>query len=139
MREASATAYRQRPRRTTTLPNENRTRCRPARHPHNAGRNNHVTTTTPAGVKGDVKNLALAPRGQARIEWAAKEMPVLGLIGERFAKTQPLKGIRVSACLHVTTETANLMITLKAGGADIVLCASNPLSTQDDVAAALLA
>jgi adenosylhomocysteinase len=97
----------------------------------------HVTTVTPR-VGNDVKDLALAPRGKARIEWAAKDMPVLGLIRERFAQEQPLKGLRVSACLHVTTETANLMKTLKAAGADIVLCASNPLSTQDDVAASLV-
>ena len=90
------------------------------------------------GVAGDVKDLSLAPRGKARIAWAAKDMPVLALIRERFAREQPLKGIRISACLHVTTETANLAITLKAAGADLVLCASNPLSTQDDVAASLL-
>ncbi len=87
---------------------------------------------------GDVRDVALAPRGKDRIEWAAKEMPVLRLIRERFAKDLPLKGIRMSGCLHITTETANLAITLKAGGADLVLCASNPLSTQDDVAAALV-
>jgi adenosylhomocysteinase len=80
----------------------------------------------------------LASRGKDRIEWAAKDMPVLRLIRERFAKDLPLKGIRMSGCLHITTETANLAITLKAGGADLVLCASNPLSTQDDVAAALV-
>jgi len=94
--------------------------------------------TTPINVSGDVKDRSLAPRGKQRIEWAAKEMPVLRLIREQFAKTQPLKGIKISACLHVTTETANLAITLKAGGADLVLCASNPLSTQDDVAASLI-
>lgn len=88
--------------------------------------------------RGDVKDIALAPRGKDRIEWAAKEMPVLRLIRERFAKDMPLKGIRMSGCLHITTETANLAITLKAGGADLMLCASNPLSTQDDVAAALV-
>ncbi len=93
---------------------------------------------TPSGVAGDVKDLSLAPRGKARIAWAANDMPVLALIRERFAQTQPLKGVRISACLHVTTETANLAITLKAGGADLVLCASNPLSTQDDVAASLI-
>ncbi|GCE27914.1 adenosylhomocysteinase [Dictyobacter alpinus] len=93
-----------------------------------------MTTST----RGDVKDLSLAPRGKDRIEWAAKEMPVLRLIRERFAKEQPLKGLRMSGCLHITTETANLAITLKAGGADLVLCASNPLSTQDDVAAALV-
>jgi adenosylhomocysteinase len=87
---------------------------------------------------GDVRDIALAPRGKDRIEWAAKEMPVLRLIRERFAKDLPLKGIRMAGCLHITTETANLAITLKAGGADLVLCASNPLSTQDDVAAALV-
>src|SRR6266516_1133972 len=89
-------------------------------------------------VHGDVKDKSLAPRGKERIEWAAKEMPVLRLIRERFAKDTPLKGVRMSGCLHITTETANLAITLKAGGADLVLCASNPLSTQDDVAAALV-
>jgi adenosylhomocysteinase len=94
--------------------------------------------TTVSGVKGDVKDLALADRGKSRIEWAARDMPVLRLIRERFEREQPLKGVRVSACLHVTTETANLAITLKAGGADLVLCASNPLSTQDDVAASLI-
>jgi adenosylhomocysteinase len=89
-------------------------------------------------IRGDVRDLSLAPRGKDRIEWAAKEMPVLRSIRERFAKEQPLKGVRMSGCLHITTETANLAITLKAGGADLVLCASNPLSTQDDVAAALV-
>ncbi len=86
----------------------------------------------------DVKNLRLAEGGRYRIEWAELEMPVLRLIRDRFAKEQPLKGIRISACLHVTTETANLMHTLQLGGADVVLCASNPLSTQDDVAASLV-
>ena len=84
----------------------------------------------------DVKDLGLADAGQRRIEWAEQEMPVLRLIRERFEREKPLAGIRVAACLHVTTETANLMRTLKAGGADVRLCASNPLSTQDDVAAA---
>jgi adenosylhomocysteinase len=93
-----------------------------------------MTTST----KGDVKDISLTARGKDRIEWAAKEMPVLRLIRERFSKDQPLKGVRMSGCLHITTETANLAITLKAGGADLVLCASNPLSTQDDVAAALI-
>src|SRR2546430_5022859 len=87
---------------------------------------------------GDVKDTSLAPRGKDRIEWAAKDMPVLRLIRERFAKEKPLKGIRMSGCLHITTETANLAITLQAGGADLVLCASNPLSTQNEVAAALV-
>jgi len=89
--------------------------------------------------KYDVKDLSLAEGGRLRMEWAAREMPVLASISERFKKEKPLKGLRVSACLHVTTETANLMTTLQAGGADIVLTASNPLSTQDDVAAALIA
>ena len=87
----------------------------------------------------DVKDASLAEGGRRRIDWAEREMPVLRLIRERFAKERPLKGLRVSACLHVTTETANLMKTLQAGGADIVLTASNPLSTQDDVAASLVA
>jgi adenosylhomocysteinase len=86
----------------------------------------------------DVKDLALSAEGRRRIEWADRQMPVLAEIRERFEREQPLAGYRVSACLHVTTETANLMRTLKAGGADTVLCASNPLSTQDDVAAALV-
>ncbi len=85
----------------------------------------------------DVKDTSLASAGERRIEWAEQEMPVLRLIRERFAQEKPLAGIRVAACLHVTTETANLMRTLKAGGADVRLCASNPLSTQDDAAAAL--
>src|SRR5450759_1161350 len=89
-------------------------------------------------MEHDVKDLALADAGKARIEWAETDMPVLTSIRERFEREKPLAGMRVSACLHVTTETANLMRTLKAGGADIVLCASNPLSTQDDVAAALV-
>jgi adenosylhomocysteinase len=89
-------------------------------------------------VDHDVKNLDQAPGGRYRIEWAEQEMPVLRSIRERFEREKPLQGIRVSACLHVTTETANLMHTLQAGGADIVLCASNPLSTQDDVAASLV-
>jgi adenosylhomocysteinase len=86
----------------------------------------------------DVKDLALAPEGVRRIEWADRQMPVLGAIRDRFEREQPLSGYRVSACLHVTTETANLMRTLTAGGAEVVVCASNPLSTQDDVAAALV-
>jgi adenosylhomocysteinase len=86
----------------------------------------------------DVKDIKLAEGGRRRIEWAEREMPVLRQIQERFAKERPLKGLRVSACLHVTTETANLMNTLHTGGADIVLTASNPLSTQDDVAASLV-
>src|SRR3954467_8714272 len=86
----------------------------------------------------DVKDLALAAEGKMRIEWADRQMPVLAAIRDRFEQEQPLAGYRIAACLHVTTETANLMRTLKAGGADVVLCASNPLSTQDDVAAALV-
>ena len=86
----------------------------------------------------DVKDLSLAEQGRNRIEWAAQEMPVLKAIRERFEKEKPLKGIRMAGCLHITTETANLARTLVAGGADLVLCASNPLSTQDDVAAALV-
>jgi adenosylhomocysteinase len=86
----------------------------------------------------DIKDPKLAEGGRLKIEWAEREMPVLRLIRERFAKERPLQGVRVSACLHVTTETANLMRTLQAGGADVVLTASNPLSTQDDVAAALV-
>ena len=85
----------------------------------------------------DVRDIGLAPKGRERIEWAAGEMPVLALIRERFEKERPLEGVRIAACLHVTTETANLMETLAAGGAQVALCASNPLSTQDDVAAAL--
>src|ERR1700730_5204160 len=89
-------------------------------------------------VKYEVKDLSLAPHGRNRIEWAATQMPVLALIRERFARERPLAGMRIAACLHVTTETANLAITLEAGGANLVLCASNPLSTQDDTAAALV-
>ena len=91
-----------------------------------------------ATKRHDVKDLALAPDGVRRIEWADRQMPVLAAIRDRFEREQPLAGYRVSACLHVTTETANLMRTLTAGGADVVLCASNPLSTQDDAAAALV-
>jgi len=86
----------------------------------------------------DIKDLTLAAKGKLRIEWAEQSMPVLRLIRERFQKERPLKGVRIAACLHVTTETANLLRTLKAGGADAVVCASNPLSTQDDVAASLV-
>src|SRR5258707_12263057 len=87
----------------------------------------------------DVKDLSLAQEGVRRIMWADRQMPVLTAIRERFERELPLDGYRISACLHVTSETANLMRTLKAGGADVVLCASNPLSTQDDVAAGLVA
>jgi len=89
-------------------------------------------------MKGDVRDLKLATEGVKRIEWADRQMPVLALIRDRFEREKPLRGLRMSACLHVTTETANLARTLKAGGANLVLCASNPLSTQDDVAAALV-
>ncbi len=89
-------------------------------------------------TKGDVRDLSLAKGGVNRIEWAEREMRVLRIIKERFAQEKPLQGLRMAACLHVTSETANLAITLKEGGADVVLCASNPLSTQDDVAAALV-
>jgi adenosylhomocysteinase len=86
----------------------------------------------------DIKDESLSLAGELRVQWASREMPVLKLIGKRFAKSKPLKGIRISACLHITTETANLALTLKAGGADLALCASNPLSTQDDAAAYLV-
>ncbi len=89
-------------------------------------------------VKCDIKNIKLAADGKKKIEWAERSMPVLRLIRERFTKEKPLKGINLACCLHVTTETANLMHTLKAGGANAVLCASNPLSTQNDTAAALV-
>jgi len=89
-------------------------------------------------VDHDVKDISLADQGKLKIEWAEQSMPVLRLIKQRFAKQQPLKGVRITACLHVTTETANLAKTLKAGGAIVRLCASNPLSTQDDVAASLV-
>jgi adenosylhomocysteinase len=94
-----------------------------------------MATTAP---RHDVKDLALASGGIARVVWADRQMPVLAAIRERFERERPLEGIRISACLHVTTETANLARTLAAGGADVVLCASNPLSTQDDAAAALV-
>ena len=89
-------------------------------------------------TKGDVKDLSLAKDGVNKIEWAGREMPVVKMIRERFGKEKPLNGVRLSACLHVTSETANLAIALRDSGADVVLCASNPLSTQDDVAAALV-
>src|SRR5919199_4730804 len=87
----------------------------------------------------DVKDIGLADEGRKHIEWAEKEMPVLRRIRERFERERPIEGLRISACLHVTSETANLVRTLAAGGADVVLCASNPFATQDDVAAALAA
>src|ERR1700680_1629177 len=97
-----------------------------------------MTTDLKVSSKGnDVKDLNLATQGQDLIDWAAREMPVLTLIRQRFTKEQPLKGLKLAACLHVTSETANLMLALKAGGADVALCASNPLSTNDAVAAAL--
>jgi adenosylhomocysteinase len=95
-------------------------------------------TVQTATEKYDVKDLTLADEGKRRTEWSERSMPVLRQIRARFAKEQPLKGVKLSACLHVTTETANLMITLRAAGAEIALCASNPLSTQDDVAAHLV-
>ena len=94
-----------------------------------------VTSTLP---KHDIADASLAAEGRKRIEWAERNMPVLAQIRERFEKSQPFAGVRISACMHVTTETANLMRVLKAGGAEIALCASNPLSTQDDTAAALV-
>lgn len=97
-----------------------------------------MTATSPR-LKHEVKDLALAPLGRQRIEWAGREMPVLKQIRDRFAQEKPFAGIRLVACCHVTTETAHLAIALKAGGADAVLIASNPLSTQDDVAASLVA
>lgn len=89
-------------------------------------------------LKGDIKDLSLASQGRLRTEWASREMPVLRLIRERFHQEKPLKGLRISACLHITAETANLALTLIEGGAELALCASNPLSTQDDVASALV-
>jgi adenosylhomocysteinase len=97
-----------------------------------------MSTNAQASVAYDVKDLALADMGKRRTEWAFQSMPVLQEIRKDFIKSQPLAGIRIAACLHVTTETANLMITLRDGGASVVLCASNPLSTQDDVAASLV-
>ncbi|HEY8799166.1 MAG TPA: adenosylhomocysteinase, partial [Candidatus Limnocylindrales bacterium] len=98
-----------------------------------------ATATTGGLPAHDISDLGLAAEGIRRIEWAEREMPVLRLIRERFTRERPLDGLRIGACLHVTTETANLMRTLKAGGAEVVLAASNPLSTKDDVAAALVA
>jgi adenosylhomocysteinase len=98
-----------------------------------------MTASAVKPEKHDVARLELAAEGKRRIEWAGRQMPVLAAIRERFAKEQPLKGMRIAACLHVTSETANLMRTLAAGGADIALCGSNPLSTQDEVAASLVA
>jgi adenosylhomocysteinase len=97
-----------------------------------------MATSVASNISFDIKSIELAEMGKRRIEWANQSMPVLQSIRKDFIKSQPLKGIRISACLHVTTETANLAITLRDGGADMVLCASNPLSTQDDVAASLV-
>jgi adenosylhomocysteinase len=102
------------------------------------GIGSQMSTTTAPTINSDVKNFDLADLGKKRIEWANQSMKVLQIIRKEFIKNQPLKGIRVSACLHVTAETANLMIALRDGGADVALCASNPLSTQDDVAASLV-
>src|SRR3989338_4550890 len=85
----------------------------------------------------DIKDKNLAERGASKMDWAGRSMPVLTSIRQRFEKEKPLKGLKIAACLHVTTETGNLMVALRAGGANVPLCASNPLSTQDDVAAAL--
>ena len=106
------------------------------KHPKRAAR---TVAMNGDGVPGHVRDLSLARAGRARIEWADRNMPVLRAIRARFNREKPLKGLRVAACLHVTTETANLVRTLKAGGAEVFLCGSNPLSTQDDVAAALVA
>src|SRR5881275_2465358 len=96
-----------------------------------------MATTAQTSSDHDVKDLSLIEQGLARIRWADGQMPVLRSIRDRFNRDKPLAGLRIGACLHVTTETANLMVALKAAGAQIALCASNPLSTQDDVAAAL--
>jgi adenosylhomocysteinase len=98
----------------------------------------NMSTSVVTQVSSDIRNIDLAEMGKRRIEWANQSMPVLQTIRKDFIKNQPLKGIRISACLHVTTETANLAVTLRDGGAEVVLCASNPLSTQDDVAASLV-
>src|SRR5439155_11786807 len=95
-------------------------------------------STTPVSVACDVKNIEFADFGRKRLDWANQSMKVLQIIRKEFIKNQPLKGLRISACLHVTAETGNLAICLRDGGADVALCASNPLSTQDDVAACLV-
>src|SRR5512139_2827915 len=97
-----------------------------------------MTVTSKEGAY-DIADINLAERGRFRMQWAAKEMPVLDLLEQRFNKEQPFKGVRVAGAMHVTAETANLMRILLAGGAEVALCASNPLSTQDDIAAALVA
>src|SRR3990167_2809454 len=89
-------------------------------------------------MKFDIKDSSLAPQGKIKIEWAGRNMPVLRIISEKFAKEKTLKNVKIGACLHITAETANLALALKAGGALVVLCASNPLSTQDEVAASLV-
>src|SRR5947208_13409486 len=96
-----------------------------------------MSTAMPA-IEHDIKDVSLAPQGKKRIDWAEREMPVLRLIRERFSSEQPLQGVRLIACAHITTETANLARALQAGGAESLLIASNPLSTQDDVAASLV-
>src|SRR5215813_4242537 len=106
--------------------------------PKKARKQENMAPSVTTDISFDIKSIDLADLGKRRIEWANQSMPVLQSIRKDFIKTQPLKGIRVSACLHVTAETANLAITLRDGGADVVLCASNPLSTQDDVAACLV-
>src|SRR5436309_2252990 len=95
-------------------------------------------STTSTQLQGDIKGIEFADLGKKRIEWANQSMKVLQIIRKEFIKNQPLQGMRIAACLHVTAETANLAICLRDGGADVVLCASNPLSTQDDVAASLV-
>src|SRR5437763_16618243 len=110
----------------------------PSSCPQASPRENMAVAKTTMKTAHHVKDLHLAPKGHGRSGWAERSMPVLRDIKSRFAKEKPLKGLKVSACLHVTSETAHLMQTLHAGGADLVLCASNPLSTQDDVAAALV-
>src|SRR6202171_3216559 len=97
-----------------------------------------MSTAMPA-IESDIKDISLAPQGKRRIDWSEREMPVLRLIRERFGNEKPLKGVRLIACAHITTETANLALALQAGGAESLLIASNPLSTQDDVAASLVA
>src|SRR6185437_11601973 len=97
-----------------------------------------MSDTMTKGATPDIKDIKLAAEGRRRTEWAERSMPVLRQLRERFARERPLAGKRLAACLHVTTETANLAVTLQAGGADVALCASNPLSTQDDVAAHLV-
>src|SRR5581483_5243074 len=110
----------------------------PARRNFTGTKQQERMSTTPVQIACDVKSMELADMGKKRIDWANQFMKVLQIIRKEFIKNQPLKGVRISACLHVTAETANLMITLRDGGAEVALCASNPLSTQDDVAACLV-